>query len=142
MGVKVTIKKSITREYLAALKKACQEATNDTAQYLADLAGALAPVDTGAMSQGFYVLGPGVDTYDQAAGAALSLRPEPDKILPPVDAPDNDFTARVSNTQSYQADQELGGEHNDAQPHLIPAAEATRQYHIDTVKQAIQDIKI
>lgn len=142
MPIKVTVKKNLSAEYLKKLKEACQQATIDTAQQVADLAGALAPVDTGAMSQGFYVITSAESGYDEAAARAIGLRPEQDKILDSVEPPDNEYTARVSNTQSYQPDQELGGDYNDAQPHLIPAAEATRQYHIDAVTQAIKGINV
>lgn len=92
-----------------------------SAEELATQASANAARDTGSMAAGVYAVGPGVDTYAEAAAAAGALNQG--AVILPREEPEGALSAVVADAAGHAEYVELGTTRAGAQPFMGPAAE-------------------
>lgn len=136
MPGRVIVKSNKLPLYAATLRAANVEAAKTIADSIISQASSDAPTDTSAMANGFYYVGMGLDTYQEAVERASALRPGVEQVEE-IEAPADDHTLRVSNVQPYQPDVELGTARMDARPHFIPAAEGAGAALSEAFKAAL-----
>jgi HK97 gp10 family phage protein len=89
-----------------------------------------APVDTGFMKNSCYVVTSDSSNYGSEADPKVKITKkgtpykDPPHLLPPVDAPEDDFTAYVAVAANYAIYVEMGTRYMAAQPAFFPAVDA------------------
>ena len=123
-------------EALEVIIAASGEALEAIVHAIEEDAAANAPVDTGSLSDGYYIVTQHEDGYQDAAAAAMSLNPHV-HILEHIDSYPDRLHAWVSNCTEHAVFVELGTVHMAAQPSLGPAVEAHTEDFADSVSTSI-----
>ncbi len=118
------------KQLAAALPKVAASVVRETAQDVADLAAANAPVDTGFLKSSVYTVTAEGSTYGQAG-----TPPGDAYLLPEVDAPENEQTAYVAVGANYGIYQEMGTRFMPPQPYFYPAVEAGKVFLDDALSK-------
>lgn len=121
------------------IREKAKELVLETAETVANVASGFAPVDTGSLQAGFYIVGLGVDTYADAVSQSENLNPKA-VILDRVDDPPTEtITAYVSNVVEHLLFTEFGTIRQAAQPCLTPAAEGQEGGFVESFRDFVDN---
>ncbi len=100
IGLKSALGLGALKDYSKELHKQLREMVPDVAQRLVDLYGEIAPRDTGAMAESFYIVTRDFNGYSDAL-KEFTTRNKYGYAAPPLTRPSSDFFTKVGAVADY-----------------------------------------